>query len=369
LIRQSVAAVLAALLLGGLTACSEPEAGTEQPASMLTVEAVTPQTQNWPQTVQASGSLAAWQEVIVAPETGGLALVELKADVGAKVKRGELLARLSDQSLLVDQRKQEAAVAQARANLSQAQSNLKRARQAEGSGALSAQKIEEYRIGVQTSQASLDSAQADLDSTRLKLTQTRVVAADDGVVSSKSAVLGNVVSAGTELFRLVRQDRVEWRPELDARQLAGLQPGRLARITLPTGQTVQGEVRLIGPTLSTSTGRATLYVSLLVGGPGRPGMFAEGNIELDEKPALTLPSSAVVLRDGRAYVYLINDGSTVSSRSVTTGRRHGDRVEIVSGIDAQARVVAAGGAFLSEGAHITVKGAADAASANQGNGQ
>ncbi|TCJ20140.1 efflux RND transporter periplasmic adaptor subunit [Parasulfuritortus cantonensis] len=364
------AVTLAALLLGGPTACSKPKTGAtasaESQASALTVEAATPQTQDWPQTVQASGPLAAWQEVIVAPETGGLALVELKVDVGAKVKRGQLLARLSDQSLLVDQNKQVAAVALARANLEQAQSNLKRARQAEDSGALSAQKIEEYRIGVETSQASLDSAQADLDSTRLKLVQTRVLAADDGVVSSKSGVLGNVVSAGAELFRLVRQDRVEWRPELDAHQLTGLRPGRPARITLPTGQTERGEVRLVGPTLSTSTGRATLYVSLPVGGPGRPGMFAEGSIELDEKPALTLPSSAVVQRDGRAYVYLINNDSTVNSRPVVTGRHRGDRVEIVSGIDAQTRIVASGGAFLSEGVHVAVADAKTAAGAANG---
>lgn len=343
---------------GLLAACAppQPDAATDATpsASALTVEAVAPRTENWPRMVQASGPLAAWQEVIVAPETGGLALVELNVDVGAKVTRGQVLARLSSQSLEVEQRKQVALVAQARANLEQARSDQKRARGVERSGALSEQKIEEYRILVDSSQAALDSAQADLDGVRLKLAQTQVVAVDDGVVVSKSAVLGDVVNAGAVLFRLVRQGRVEWRPELDARQLAGLVPGQLARITLPTGETVQGAVRLVEPTLSTGTGRAVLYVSLPVDGPGNPGMFAEGHIELGETQALTLPSDAVVLRDGRAYVYRIRDDGTVGSQPVKIGRRRGDRVEIVADLDAGARIVAGGGAFLSEGMRVTV---------------
>ncbi|RTQ35742.1 efflux RND transporter periplasmic adaptor subunit [Variovorax gossypii] len=351
-------AVLVALMVSGLAGCSKPGASAQvnagQPASVLTVTAIEPQAQTWPQLVQASGPFAAWQEVIVTPETGGLQLIELKADVGAQVKRGQLLARLADDSLRNDQRKQEAAVAQASAALEQAQSNLRRARMAEDSGALSAQKIEEYRIAAETSRASLDSARAELDSIRLKLSQTRVIAADDGIVSSKSAVLGNVVNAGDELFRLVRQSRVEWRPELDAQQLEIVKPGRVAHVTLADGRVVQGEVRLVSPTLSPNTGRGTAYVSLPIESGARPGTFGSGSIELGNKPALTVPAGAVVLRDGRAYVFLLGSDSKVMSRPVAVGRRRGERVEILSGLDADARVVGSGGAFLSDGAYVTV---------------
>lgn len=370
--RPILAAVLAALLLGALGACSrqapDNSASATAAAPALTVEAVVARAETWPQVVQASGPLTAWQEVIVTPETGGLQLMELKVDVGAKVKRGQLLARLADESLRNDQRKQEAAVAQARAALEQARSNLRRAHAAEDSGALSAQKIEEYRIAAETSQAALHSAQAELDSIKLKLSQTRVLAADDGIVSSKSAVLGNVVNAGTELFRLVRQGRVEWRPELDVQQLAAVRPGRVARVALPDGRTVQGAVRTVGPTLSASTGRATVYVSLPPGSEARAGMFGTGSIELDDKPALTLPASAVVMRDGRAYVYVIGQADKVTSQAVTTGRRRGERVEIVGGMPAGMRVVASGGAFLSDGARVTIAGTRPAASLLTSNG-
>lgn len=354
------AAVAAALGLGLVVWLVRPAGGASSTAdearasSALTVEVAVAQTQSWPQTLQASGPVSAWQEVIVSPETGGLRLAELLVDVGASVKRGQLLARLADATVQAELRKQEAAVAQARATLDQAVSNMQRAKIAESSGALSAQKIEEYRITEATSRASLASAQAELDSSKLKLVQTRIVAADDGIVSSKSAVLGNVVSAGAELFRLVRQGRVEWRPELDARQLAVVRAGQTARISLPGGEQVEGQVRLVGPTLSTSTGRATVYVSLPAGNLSRAGMFVSGTLELDAKPALTLPQSAIVMRDGRSYVYVIADGDKVNSRPVVTGRRRGDRVEVLSGLDGDARIVASGGAFLSEGAQVTV---------------
>ena len=360
------AVVLAALLAAAVVAwVQRPAAAASAPdakaTSVLTVSTVTPKTETWPETVQGSGPLAAWQEIVVSPETGGLRIAELLVDVGASVKRGELLARLADDSLQADLRKQQASVAQSRATYEQAVSNLQRAKSIEDSGALSAQKVEDYRITEATSRAALASTQAELDSIQLNLRQTRIVAADDGIVSSKSAVLGNVVNAGAELFRLVRQGRIEWRPELDARQVTTLKAGQSAYVTLPSGERVEGQVRLVGPTLSTSTGRTTVYVSLPATSPARAGMFANGSIELSSpRPAQTLPQTAVTLRDGRAYVYLLGPGDKVGSQPVTTGRRQGDQVE-VQGLAPNARVVASGGAFLSEGAQVTVVSNAEAA--------
>lgn len=355
-IYRAGAVVLAAVLVTGAVvrimrpAAAAPEV---QAPRVLTVSVISPNAEIWPNIVQGSGPLTAWQEIIVSPETGGLRIAELLVDVGASVKRGQLLARLADDSLQADLRKQQAAVARARATLEQAASNLQRAKIVEDSGALSAQKVEDYRISEAIARAELASVEAELDSIRLKLRQTRIVAVDDGVVSSKSAVLGNVVNAGAELFRLVRKGRVEWRPELDARQVLGLQAEQTTHVTLPNGEQVEGRVRLVGPTLSTSTGRATVYVSLQAGSSARAGMFANGVIEFEPRLALTLPQTAVTLRDGRAYVYLLGRGDRVHSLPVTTGRRQGTSVE-VAGLSRDARVVADGGAFLSDGAQVTV---------------
>ena len=343
-----------ALLLGmavALAACSPPGAVPErQEASLLTVEVVQAQVQDWPQRVQANGAIEAWQEIIVSPETGGLRVAELLVEVGAVVKRGDLLARLADDTVRAELRQQQATVAQAQASLEQASSNYRRARATENSGALSEQQIEEYRIGERTAKATLDAAVAELDNIRLKLAQTRIVALDDAVVASKSGVLGDVVSAGTELYRLIRQGRLEWRPEVDARQLAAIAVGDTAQLSLPDGRQVEGKVWLTGPVLNDGTGRATVYVSLEEGSGARRGMFANGSIRSGDSAALTLPQSAITRRDGRAYVWLLQEGERVASRAVQTGRQRQERIEILSGVSEQDRVVLSGGAFLAEDA-------------------
>ncbi|KAF1713091.1 efflux transporter periplasmic adaptor subunit [Pseudoxanthomonas sacheonensis] len=358
--KLRIGLIAAAIVLGvGLIAwLGRPDSNEKgvagQAASALTVTVETLKKETWPQTVRASGAFTAWQEIIVSPETGGLRIAEVVVDVGAKVKKGQLLARLADDSLLADRRKQEAAVAQAQANLQQAASNSRRAKVVGDSGALSEQQLEEYRINETTTRAALASAQADLESIKLKLRQTRIVAPDDGVVASKTATLGDVVNIGDELYRIVRQNRIEWGPEFDSRQVAAIKTGQLARIALPSGEQVQGTVRMVGPTLSTDTGRAIVYVSLPVDSAARSGMFGSGVIELDSKEAMTLPQAAVVLRDGRSYVYVVGSDQSAVSHVVTTGRGRDGRIEVLSGIDARQRVVASGGAFLSEGARVTV---------------
>jgi RND family efflux transporter MFP subunit len=257
--------------------------------------------------------------------------------------------------------KQEALVAQAEASLLKASGDLRRAQSVDVAGAIAPQKVDEYRATEASSRAALASARADLRSARLKLAQTRIVAPDAGVVATRSGVVGNVVSSGTELYRLIRQGRIEWRAELDAKQLAQVRAGQTARVVLPSGQAVAGKVRLVSPALSTTTGRGTVYVSLMADGPAKVGVFASGTIELQQAPALTLPEAAVVLRDGRSYVYTAGTDGKAASRPVTTGRRQGDRVEVVAGLDADTRVVAKGGAFLSDGAQVTVAAATGAA--------
>ena len=365
--RNLAIAIAALLVVGAVVAFKMKPPGAAGPAdaastpSALTVELVAPDSRDWPQTLSASGAVAAWEEIVVSPETGGLRIEELRANVGDRVAKGQLLARLADATVRAELAKQQALVAQAEASLQQAAGNLRRAQSVDVAGALAPQKLDEYRAAEATAQASLASARADLQSVQLKLAQTRITAPDDGVVASKAGVVGNVASVGTELYRLIRQGRIEWRAELDAQQLTQVRAGQSAQVQLPGGgAAVAGTVRLVSPTLNTSTGRGIAYVSLDASGSARAGTFASGSIALERRQALTLPEAAVVQRDGRAYVFLVDAGGKAASRPVATGRRRDARVEIVSGIEPTARVVARGGAFLADGTPVTV--AASAAS-------
>jgi RND family efflux transporter MFP subunit len=302
----------------------------------------------------ANGALAPWQEAVINAETSNLRIASIEADVGSRVKKGQLLATLASDTVVAEENKQKALVAQADANLEQARSNDRRARVVGQGGALSEQQREDYRIKVALAEADLASARAELQSTRIRLGQTRIVAVDDGIISARTALLGKVLSAGDELFRMVRDGRIEWQAELDARQLAHVQPGQVARMTLPDGQSLEGRVRLVSPTLDTKTRRGLIYVSLPIDSAAQAGMYASGQIELAPREAVTVPDTAVILRDGRSYVFTLNDDMRVVQRPVVVGRRMHQAVEILSGLDEPARIVRAGGAFLNDGASVTL---------------
>ncbi|MBB6224899.1 efflux RND transporter periplasmic adaptor subunit [Rhizobium leguminosarum] len=324
-------------------------AAAEQAAApALTVSLTTPAQRDWPETVPASGWLKPWQEAIIASETGGLRITDVLVDIGSVVTKGQTLVQLSKESVLADLRKQEAAVENAKASLSKAKANAARARQLQPSGALSDEKIVEYLADEQTATASLASEEAALDSEKIKLAQTTITAVDDGVITSRSANLGAVVSAGTELFRMVRQQRVEWQAEVSARYLPRISEGLSVRINGPDGQVIDGKVRLVGPSVSTDTSRAIVYVALPTDVRPRTGLYVTGNIELQTSPALTVPETAIVFRDGISYLFTSGEDQRVKKVRVETGRRNNGEVEIVSGIDRSAKVVNSGGAFLSD---------------------
>ena len=351
LVKTAAASIVAACLLP-LNCLAADQ--TSAPA--LTVSIVSPTQRSWPETVPASGWLKPWQEAIIASETSGLRITDLLVDVGSVVKKGDVLARLSQDAALADLRKQVAAVVTANANQVKAKANADRARQLRPSGVLSDEKITEYMADEQTATAALESAEAALDSQKIKLEQTTIKAVDDGLVTSRSAELGAVVSTGTELFRLVRQQRVEWQAEVSANYLPRIVEGQSVEIDGPDGQSITGKVRLIGPSVNTNTSRTIVYVKLPPNVRPRVGLYATGRIELQTTAALAVPDTAIVFRDGINYVFVAGEDKRVRRVRVDLGRRDHGEVEILSGIDRSSKVVATGGAFLSDNDLVKIVG-------------
>lgn len=344
------------LLLGGSGILSEPAFTQTTGTPVLTVTAAKPEERQWPETIPAGGWLKPWHEAVIAAEIDGLRITEVLADVGSVVAKGQALARLADDSVNAELRKAEAALATTRADLTKAKANADRARQVQGSGALSGEKITEYLAAEQTAIAGVESAEASLQSQKIKLVQTTITAADDGLITSRSAQLGAVVSTGTELFRLIRQGRIEWQAEVSARYFPRLETGLTATINGPGDRRTKGVVRLVGPTINIDTGRAIAYVALPAEAHPPVGLYVTGQIELGMTAALTVPEVALVLRDGLSYVFAVGEDRRVSRVRVETGRRNGGRVEITSGLDSAALVVTTGGAFLSDKALVRLAG-------------
>jgi len=350
--------LIASVMAGVLLTHSAQAAGTQAQAaqsSAMTVNVEKAQTLQWTETVGASGWLAAWQEAIVAAETGAFKITEVNVDIGSSVKAGDILVKLDPASATASVQKQEAQVASARASLAKAHADAMRAKEVGTSGALSGQDINGYMITEQTAQAALDSAQAALVSERLSLQQTDVRAPDDGIVSSRSADLGKVVSAGTELLRLIRQGRVEWQAEVASQDLPRIGPGMKATLRDGSGRQFEGSVRLVSPIVNTGTSRGIVYVQLPKDPDIRVGLYGTGSIVIDTKPAMTVSESALVFRDGINYVFTVGDDYVAVRKRVEVGRRRDNRVEILSGITANDRIVSSGGAFLSENAVVRVR--------------
>ncbi len=309
----------------------------------LSVTAATPHRALWPTTLDVSGAIAPWQEAVISSQIGGYQISEILVNVGDQVKKGQVLARL-DQALL---RADEALLL---ANFEQAEANHKRGLALKGKGFISDQNILQTETQVKTTRALLDSK-------RLQIRYTDIVAPDDGAVAARDATLGSVVSTGQELFRLVRQNRLEWRGELSAKQITQVLPGQSVRLSLPNGAQASAVVRQAAPTLDAGSRLGTVYADLEANSAARAGMYASGRIAIGEVPALAVPAEAVVVRDGRNYVLEITGTEAVSKvvlRGVEIGRREGEHVEILTGLTEFTRFAVRGAGFLNDGAVVRV---------------
>jgi HlyD family secretion protein len=361
----AVLAAAVALTLGAARAADDKVAPTGPARAALTVNVTQPQAAALPVRVNANGNIAAWQEASVGTEANGLRLADVKVNVGDVVKRGQVLATFAPDTMNADVAQIRAAVAEAEATLAEASANAQRARGLQATGALSEAAINQYLTAERTAKARLDAQRAMLQMQQLRLKQTQVLAPDFGIISARSATVGAVLPAGQELFRMIRQGRLEWRAEVAASDLAALKPGMPALISAGSGPAIKGTVRMVAPTVDPQTRNGIVFVDLpAAGGSGagtaRAGMFARGEFEVGSGSGLTLPQSAVLLRDGFSYVLRVGPDSKLTQVKVGVGRRVGDRIEITAGIDAATRVVAAGGGFLGDGDTVRVVDAAPA---------
>lgn len=365
--------LLAALALAGLglLAARSNAAGNEAaPAGVkpaLTVTLTQAKNSVLPLKLSANGNVVAWQEAIIGAEVNGLRVQELSASIGDQVQKGQLLASFAAEGVQADVALARAALMEATAAAADAAANATRARAVQSSGALSAQQIDQLLTAELMAKARMASAQAQLDAQQLRLSHTRLLAPDSGIVSARSASVGAVLGAGMEMFRLIRQGRLEWRAEVTATELGRIKAGTPVLMTAPDGTQARGRVRMVAPTVDAQTRNGLIYVDILPGqfpaGPPqgnsfKPGMFARGEFELGSNSAMSVVQTALVVRDGFNYVFRVGADKRVAQVKVQTGRLLGDQVEILSGIKPEDKLVATGGGFLSDGDLVRVVEAA-----------
>ncbi len=333
----------------------EPKAAQKPagPVPSVTVGLVAPEATNFAKTIAATGSVHARDELIIGSDASGVRLLEVLVDVGSSVRKGQLLARADDAQLQAQHAQQAATVKQARAEYAQALANQERAERLVGF--FSEETIETRRTSAATAAAKVELAIAQLAELQVRINQTRVYAPSSGVISRKTATVGAVVQPGNELFRLMRDAELEWRAELPSHSLAQIQTGAVARIVLDNGDAVHSVVRLVAPTMDSATRNGVVYVALPRGTALKPGAHARGEILIEQAEGLSIPESALVTRDGNAFVFTL-DGEKARLTPVVPGARQRGRVEIRAGLQSQDRVIGAGAGFVKDGDLVKIGG-------------
>jgi len=331
-----------------------------------------------------NGSLAAWDELPVGTEAGGLAIVQVAVEEGDKVTKGQLLAKLDDSVLKAQHAQAQAAVAQAEAGIRKAEamsgsanSDVRRAKELSKNGFISGQTAEQRETTFSAAQAdvnvarqNLATAQAIAQEREAQLAQTEIRAPTDGTVSKRMAKLGNVVSVGEQLFRMIRDNRVELQAEVPEMDLPRLKAGQTATIVVNDGdpQRFEGKIRLIGATVDPATRIGMVYVALPEDPALKPGMFVHGEIQTGQANVLQVPEQAIVYKDFKPGVFIVDADNHARLRMVEIGTRVNGQVEIVSGVSAGERVALAGAGYLKDNDLVRIEAPLAPTAAGSANG-
>jgi RND family efflux transporter MFP subunit len=357
------AALMLALVLG-IAACSGQEPAAEAatggtpgkpPDSALAVTLAPVSSRSIERGLLASGPITPWEEMQLGVELSGLRVTALHVDVGQQVDRGQLLLELDHRTLDSELRQADAAHAEAAAGVQLAQVNLKRGQGLVSSKLISAAAFDELRAALVQAQAREATTRAQRDGVALRRDYASLRAPDAGIVSRRNVQPGQVIAAGAELLALIRQGRLEWRPELPEAELARVEVGDTVRLREASGAVVEGRVRAVSPGVDATKRTGIIYAELPEPRGLKAGAFVEGRVITDASAGLVVPAAAVVVRDGYPFVFTVDARSSVAHRlRVRTGERVGDVVEVLQGLKPDDQVVVQGAGFLSDGDQVRV---------------
>jgi HlyD family secretion protein len=375
--RLALLASVAALSLAGAARAAEPAPRTG--VNMLAIPAVslaTASRRELTETLTVSGTLMPRDEVLIPAEVEGLRVTELNADEGDTVAAGQVLARLSRETLDAQLaqndaalRRAEAAIAQANnqipqaeAALTEAQSALQRTEALRQSGNTTMELLEQRtaaartsvarlaatRDGLMLAQADKASAEAQRRELMVKMARTEIKAPVAGIVSRRTARIGSVSSlAGEPLFRLLAEGRIELEAEVLDTSLSRIGPGAAVTVTMG-GREHAGQVRLMPAEVDRTTRIGKVRIAIAPDPALRIGAFARARVVVAQHTGIAVPSSAIAFGEKGASVQAVKDDK-VEVRPVTTGISAEGFTEIVSGLAGDEKVVAKAMAFLRDG--------------------
>lgn len=351
------------------------EAAKPTAAPAITVSKVT--TNDFVETAVVSGSLIPREEILVSPEIEGLRVLQLLADEGDRVKKGDILARLVSEQIdaqiaqnQANLARSVAAIAQAESQIAQAEAQakeaaaqLERAEPLKKSGYLSGATYDQRESAARTTAAQLvaardgltaakaDKAQVEAQGRELqwRRSNTDVTAPQDGVISRRNARMGALASSiGEPMFRIIQRGEIELDAEIVETELKNVKVGQKAVVNVPQIGDFEGKVRLVSPEVDKTTRLGRVKIFLGSNPQLRIGSYARGLIETARSRGLGIPTSAVTFDQGTNFVQVVIDNK-VKKQAVRLGLISGDLVEVKDGLNNSDLVVTRAGTFLRDG--------------------
>ena len=351
--------VIITCLLGGVwllaIGCqSEAKPGVEA-RKPLAVQTMAVERRDLPVVVEAVGRLMADREVVLAAEVGGV-VKSYAADVGDRVRTGQELVTIDPADYRLALSEARAGLASAEAQYDAAAKAFERSRQLLPRKVISQDVFDRAEAEYKAAKAAMVRTRALVDIAASRLTKTSVRAPFDGLISARHVELGQTAAPGTPLLGLVDLSVMRVKIHLAEGDYVHLGPEDPVRVAVEAypGREFKGRVDRIGIKADPMTN--TFGVDVVVDNQDsflKAGLTARVRLTVRVIPAAVLiPQSAVLYREDRREVFVASAGGRAEKRTVSLGRKDGDSIQILTGIEAGERLIVTGGQYLAPGDRI-----------------
>lgn len=353
-LRRAAGLPLLVLLLG-LAACGKPEPA---PEPVRSVKLVTVSASGYGTTHEYAAEVRPQVESRLGFRVGGK-ILHRQAEVGQRVKAGQLLAELDAQDFQLATDAARAQLAAAATQRDLAAADYQRYARLREQNFISGAELERRDTALKAAQAQLDQAKAQLATQGNQAGYTRLVAPAPGVVTAVEAEAGQVVAAGTPVLRLAldgARDAVFAVPE---DRVASIRPGAPVRVRLwSDNRELAGRVREVSASADPAT--RTYAVKVALAGEPAPALGSTVYVTpegqgLAGTPVIKLPTSALRQEGKGTAVWVLDEATmTVKLQPVQVDTADGNEAVVSSGLQPGMRVVAAGVHVLQPGQKVTV---------------
>lgn len=334
-----------------LAACGAKEPPKKDPAAEArTVRVVRVENRALTGSLTASGSLIPREEAAVAPEVTGYRVSRVLVEEGAYVRAGETLAQLDGALISAQVEQQRALAAQAAIQADQAEAEAARVAGLDGQGVLSDEALQQRRFQAKAARATANAQAAAYRDAQTRAGKLAVTAPVSGLVLERTVRPGDLAAGGaTPWFRIAREGKIELAAELPEDDMARVRVGQRVTVTLPSGGSAEGQVRIVAPEVNTQTKLGSVRISLPVRDDIRAGGFGRAIFSDASGQGLTVPETAIRYDADGASVMTVSSDNKVKRVVVQTGARGEGLVTLVKGPPAGTRVIQNAAAFLLDG--------------------